>query len=107
MQGTKYKINLLKDRPVINLLGEICWGIQITSFEEKVGARKEVAEALLNRLINEEKNGNVDVFVTFSEMEIIRKSLEIVGKEIEEWEFQTRIGVTLEEVKNIPFFQIH
>lgn len=98
----KYYLNLARDRPAIGILGEICWGFKVDNFEEAIGVKYEVAEALLERLIREKKAGNFDTYLSASEVEILKKGLIVVEKEIEEWEFHARMGATLEEVKNIP-----
>jgi len=77
------------------VLGEICCGFQIEKFEEKIEARKEIVEALLGRLIREEKSGIIETYLNDSEIKLIKMALKEVEKEIEEWEFQTRIGVSL------------
>lgn len=105
MKKNIYKINLEKDRPIINLLGEICWGFRVDNFEEKIGARKEIAETLLRRLLDEEKQRKLETTLNTSEVEIIKNALFQVEKEIEEWEFETRMGTTLEEVKEISIFK--
>jgi hypothetical protein len=98
------KINIERDRPIINILGEICWGFALENFERKIGAKKETVEALLERLLIEEKIGTVETYLNNSEIEVIKKALTEVEKEIEEWEFQIRIGASLEEVKKISIF---
>jgi len=100
-----YKINLEEDRPIINILGEICWAFQIDNFGKKIGAKKEIVKTLLERLLKEEKDGIVETYLDDSEVEIIKKSLNEVAKEIEEWEFQTRIGVPFEKVKELAIFK--
>jgi hypothetical protein len=105
MKNNSHKINLQQDRPIINILGEICWGFLIDNFEEKIGVKKETAETLLKRLLTEEKEGIVETYLNNSEVKIIKKALYEVEKEIEEWEFQSRIGVPLEKVKNIAIFK--
>lgn len=104
MKGKFYKVNLEINRPIINILGEICWGFEIIDFEKKIGEKKEFVENFLKRLIKEEKDGIIDVSLSASEIEVIRNSLKEVEKEIEKWEFQTRIGFSLEEINNLPVF---
>ena len=100
-----YKINLEKDRSVIGLLAEICWGFRVHDFEKKIGVKYEIAEALLERLLREEKAGIIETQLTDFEVEIIKNALVEVEKEIEEWEFQTRFGVDLKDVKEISIFK--
>ena len=104
MKNSNYKVNLSKDRPIINILGEVCWGFYINNFEKKIGAKKEIVEELLERLLRHEKNEFSETFLNDSEVEIIKKAFNEVKNEIEEWEFQTRIGATLDEVKKISIF---
>lgn len=99
-----YKIKIIENRPIINLLGEVCWGFHVDNFEKKIGVKKTIAEGLLNRLLEDEKSGILEAQVSGSELRIIRNALSEVEKEIEEWEFETRIGATLEEVKNLAIF---
>lgn len=98
-------INLISDRFVINLLGEICWGFHLDDFESKIGAKKEIVEALLEKLIKEEKQGIVEIELDDSEVRIIRNAFDEVKKEIEDWEFSTRIGVSLERVSEIAILK--
>ena len=99
------KINLEQDRFIINILGEICWGFQVDNFEKKIGAKKAIVENLLEKLLNEEKAGVVEIYLDNSEVSIIRKAFNEVEKEIEEWEFQTRIGAPLNKVKELEIFK--
>src|SRR3989304_570731 len=101
MKNNNYKLNLEIDRFIINILGEICWGFKIDNFEKKIGTKKEIVERLLERLLREEKEGIIETQLNDSEIAIIKRALNEVEKEIEEWEFQTRIGVTLQEAKTI------
>jgi hypothetical protein len=105
MKNNKYKINLEQDRPIINILGEICWGFQIDNFQEKIGVKKEIAETLLERLLNEEKAGIIETYLDDAEVEIVKRGLNEVEKEIEEWELHTRIGVSLKKIKEIAIFK--
>lgn len=104
MKDKTILINLESDRPIINILGEVCWGFRVEDFEDAFGVKAEIVEELLDRLIKCEKSGEFEVFLEKSEIKIIKKALDEVEKEIEEWEFETRIGTSLEEVKKIPIF---
>lgn len=101
MKDHLQRINIKQDRAIINVLGEVCWGFQIDNFEEKIGAKKEIVEAFLKRLLREEKAGVVETHLNEFEVKILRKALSEVEKEIEEWEFETRIGIPLKNVKEI------
>ncbi len=99
-----YKINLIENRPIINILGEICWGFHVNDFEKKIGVKKNVVENLLNRFLQVEKSEITETQISDAEFQIIKNALSEVENEIEEWEFETRIGVTLEEVKSLAIF---
>ncbi|MFW9928710.1 MAG: hypothetical protein ACFFD1_04915 [Candidatus Thorarchaeota archaeon] len=75
MTNKNILINLKRDRPIINILGEVCWGFKVENFEKKFGVKLEIVEKLLERLIREEKKGIVDVYLSISDIEIIKKSL--------------------------------
>ena len=94
-------MNFQNDRPIINLLGEICWGFEVDGFERKIGVKKKVVEALLERLLKEEKAGAIEIYLSDSEVSIVKRALNEVEKEIEEWEFQMRIGISRKEVIKI------
>lgn len=98
-------INLEKDRPIINILGEVCWGFNIEDFEKKIGVKKEIAELLLERLLKSEKSGIIEISLNKSEVKTIKNALNEVKREIEEWEFSTRIGLPLEKVEKISIFK--
>jgi len=79
-------------------------GFYVDDFESKIGVNKNVAEELLKKLIKEEKAGILEMQISDSELEILKKALSEVAKEIDKWEFETRIGATLKEVKNLTIF---
>jgi len=83
----------------------VCWGFEVKDFEKKIGVKEEFAEALLRRLLAEEKSGMIETTLSAAEVAIVRRALLEVEKKIEEWEFQTRMGTTLNQVKEIPIFK--
>ncbi len=101
-----YCVCFERDRPIINVLGEICWGFKVDDFENKIGARKEVVEGLLKRLLKEEKERVSEAYLDDSEVKVVRQALKEVEQEIEEWEFCTRIGVSIEEIRLLPIFYL-
>ena len=50
-------------------------------------------------------SGVVETYLDDSEVEIVKRALNEVEKKIEEWEFQTRIGVPLVKVKELANFK--
>ena len=105
MKNNNCKINLQNDCAINNILVEVCLGLKINNFEEKIGARKEVVIKLLEKLSEEEKLGVIETYLTPSEVAILKKAFKVVKEEIEEWDFHTRIGSYLNEVENLPIFQ--
>ena len=97
-------IDLKEERFFINILCEVCWGFLVEDFEGKIG-EKEVVENLLERLLKDEKLGVAETYLSDEEVNVFRKCLIEVEREIEEWEFFTRIGYSLEEVKKSSVFR--
>ena len=88
MKDKHLLINLKTDRCIINILGEICWGFKIENFEKIIGAKFEVVEELLERLIKQEKKGETDVYLNALDVEIVKKAFVEVKKR------DRRVGVS-------------
>ena len=82
---------------LINTLNEVCNGFRIDNFEKKIGAHKERVARLLARISDADEQGDGKCEFSESDLEIINNSFNEVIKEIEEWEFQTRIGISRKE----------
>jgi len=114
---TQYEICVL-----INILNEVCNGFYIDNFEQKIGEREENVLKLMEKLKNAEKkigerHGEAldligmrtnkkestccELEYTEHEMLIFRDSFKEVIKEIEEWEFHTRLGSKISQVQAI------
>jgi hypothetical protein len=92
--------------PLANVLNEVCHGINVNDFEKEIGFKYENVFSLLRKIDKYEvtsEEPNVEILLTLNrqELEIIKNSFEEVFRQIEEWEFQTRIGVTIEEANAI------
>ena len=88
--------------PLINVLNEICHGINISNLEQVVGFKYDTILALLTKLetydVKEIDSDNKTILkLDESEKEIIKNCFRIIFKEIEEWEFSTRIGISTHE----------
>jgi len=59
----------------------------------------------LKKLLEKEDAGVVEVYLDDLEVKVVQNAFKVVIKEIEEWEFQIRVGVYLETVKDIPIFK--
>lgn len=99
------KINLDENFPVITILGEVCGGFRVDNFEKKIGVTEKVALSLLEKILEKERSGIIEIYLDDSDISIIQNAFKVVAKEIEEWEFQTRVGVDLSEAKEIPIFR--
>jgi len=104
MENNSYKINLVTDRAIIDILIEVCLNLRIVDFETKIG-KAETVKGLMKKLLEEEKSGTIETYLDRSEVEIIRRAFIVVKEEIEEWEFQTLFGVFLNEVEEIPILK--
>lgn len=94
--------------PVVNILNEVCHGIKI-NIQSKIGSSYEEVYKLLKKItpyeVNEyEADEKKEISFKDEEIRILKRCLLEVAEEIEEWEFQTRIGVTLDEIEENPIF---
>ncbi len=85
--------------PIVNILNEVCHGVHIESFESTIGYKYDSVLMLLDKLAVHEKSDDesdvsMKIDLSNKEIDIIKNSYREVLKQIEEWEFQTRIGVT-------------
>lgn len=88
--------------PLINILNEICYGIFVFDFEAVIGASKEVVVKLMDKISNVERREE-ETALSLNELEffILKKAFEEVAKQIDEWEFPTRVGITKSEANAI------
>lgn len=89
--------------PIVNILNEICNGVQI---EQAIGFKYEEIMDLLRKISSYEvEEGNLEnaqiIELSDNEIEIIKKSFNEILKHIEEWEFSTRIGVSIQEARDL------
>jgi len=93
--------------PVVNILNEICHGIKINDFEKQIGFKYDEIFSLLEKIeAYEVKEYEADLKTTLelndsTEMSILKNCFRVVLKHIEEWEFSTRIGVSISEATAI------
>ncbi len=84
-----------------SVLNEICNGLRISSFEEKIGASYKKAEELLNKIHHLPEQKSLKLNFSLEEILIIRNAFIEVLKEIEFPEFSTRVGASIEEAKEM------
>jgi hypothetical protein len=87
--------------PLVNILNEVCSGIHIDNFEKCIGVKKEVVVELMDKVMKEELKDEPILKLNDYEIEILERSFNEVFKQIEEWEFQTRIGIKIQEAQRI------
>ena len=87
--------------PLLNILNEVCYGLVISNFDKKIGFEISVVVELMDCISIEENSAEPVLKLKAFELEILKRSFEEVFKQIEEWEFQTRIGITIQEAKEI------
>lgn len=81
----------------MNVLNEVCHEINILDFEEIIGVQKKIFEDWVNKISKREKKEEIILLLDNFELNFLQKSFEEVFKQIDEWEFQTRVGVTKQE----------
>lgn len=86
---------------LVNILNEVLHGLRVNNFEQKIGDTKENALQLMEKLKSEKNNASFELEYPEQEILIFRNSFKEVLRQIEEWEFQTRIGITIPEVQAI------
>lgn len=92
--------------PIVNVLNEVCNGIQLHDLENKLGFNRENIIALMDKMethqVDESRSEESAIIeLDDHEINIINKCFKEVLKEIEEWEFQTRIGITIDKATAI------
>src|ERR1700722_19494130 len=86
--------------PFLNILNEVCNGININNFEKCIGTKREIIIDLFNKTSYLEKDGEL-LELSALEFKALNNCFHAVVKEIEDWEFQTRIGITPREADEI------
>jgi hypothetical protein len=87
--------------PLLNILNEVCHGIRIGNFEEIIGVKKEDVVNLMDK-ISKEENKEVSILILNDlELNALKRSFREVFNQIDEWEFQTRIGISRQEANII------
>lgn len=104
----EFKLSWNELWPLCNILNEMCHGIGI-NIEDTIGFTYDDVYPLLKKIKSHEENESnaemkKEVLLNQQEMLILRRSLPEVFKELEEWEFEIRIGVSIDQVKKIPIF---
>ncbi len=92
--------------PISNILNEVCNGFEIPNFEIALGFDYETIYALLRKLKNYRVNETefldpVILKLNEFEVEIIKVCYRAALKEIEEWEFPIRIGISIDEANTL------
>jgi predicted AAA+ superfamily ATPase len=95
------KLNENEIWPLLNVLNEVCHGIRVDNFKGTIGEKKEIVLALMDKIAEEENKEATTIDLNDSELKILEKSFEEVFKQIDEWEFQTRVGISIHEATQI------
>jgi hypothetical protein len=89
---------------ICNALSEVCHGLRVVDFEAKMGGKRSEVEHTLDEISNAydkmKEQGLGEGFPRFSDRELrmIIGALQEVCREIEDWEFHTRMGAEPDEV---------
>ena len=92
-----------------NALSEVCHGLKILEFKTQIGVSRERTEKLLGFVHEMSENVTRDrtkvvekkLELSKDDLIILENSLAEVLEVIEEWEFQTRIGVEIKEAEDL------
>ena len=87
--------------PLLNILNEVANGIHVNNFEKAIGVNEKFVDNLWDKISKEEGKKESVIILNNLELEVVKNSFVEVYKEIEEWEFQTRLGITISEMKKI------
>lgn len=101
MSARVIKLSLNEIIPLLNVLNEVCHGIHVVNFENAIGASRTAVVDFMDKISNIEKKEEFVLILDDFELKFVQKSFEEVFKHLEEWEFQTRIGVTIQEARAI------
>lgn len=97
----EFEILVYQVWPLLNILNEVCHGIKIDNFEEIIGSKKSIVIELMDRISKEDNENVIMLNLSVEDLEVLNKSFDFVFNQIEDWEFQTRIGITKSEVNKI------
>ena len=92
--------------PLGNILNEICHGVHVVSFEEKIGAKYEDIYRLLEKISKIYKESKAEqlqeitLALNEEELQIIEKSFREVLNHLD-WDFQTRVGIEIVAAEKI------
>ncbi len=87
--------------PLLNILNEICYGINIPDFENSIGVKKQKIVDFMDRISKEDEKNDVVLNLNDEELIFLQNSFKEIFKQIDEWEFQTRIGISIQEANKI------
>ena len=87
--------------PIVNMFIEACHGFYVYNFEKKVGFTKQTVEKHLDKYLKIVKSKDKVIISDETEIEVILNVSKLVFKEIDEWEFETLIDITIPEAKEL------
>ena len=83
-----------------NIINEACFGIRIDNYENIFGKNEQIVISFSENISNKILNGNLLV-LSETELQILVKSITEVFRQIDDWKFQTRIGISKNEAMKI------
>ncbi|MBA3238018.1 MAG: hypothetical protein H0T62_06670 [Parachlamydiaceae bacterium] len=102
MNITKTTLDYDEYCTLVNIINEVCNGFYINNLEKATGFTKQTAIIFFKKIL--QKKGEeraVELVLEDSEIIFIKNSFGEIFKEIDEWEFETRLGVTIPEALKI------
>jgi len=93
---------IFQDKNALNIitqvLNEVCYGLDLGDFKAKIGGALAEVKALLNKIEEGAQDLNRIELESY-EITWLIHSFKEVFKNIEDWEFETRMGFSLQEAK--------
>ncbi len=100
MSTNKININSNEFYIILAVLNEVCHGLRISNFEKTIGAAEQTVIAFMDGLKAKGLSEEV-LLLKDSEVQILKNSFKEVFRQLEEFEFETRIGFSIEEAQKI------
>ena len=87
--------------PIVNMLNEVCHGLYIYNFEKKIGYSKKCVIKYLNKYLDKVRSKSKIFISDKTEIDVILNVSKLVFKEIDDWEFETLIDISIPEAKEL------
>lgn len=101
MNGNILRLDNLTCELLIHIFVECCYGETPHNFEIELGQNRYFIENILNKIKAERDRPEAVLSFTHSELTISYSVIDYILKTIDEFEFDSRIGASKEDVRNL------